>query len=255
MPTPTLVIGAPCWIDLYWSDTEKATEFYGGLFGWTTETQREEFGGYFTFLKDGKHVGGCMANDGQQGMPDVWTTYLTTDDVERTAADAEGEGRPGAHGADAGGGERLLRDHRRPGRRGHRRVAAGPGLGLRDLERARRAEVVRAAHHSDYDATVDFYRDVFGWNTNTYSDKPEFRYTTLRSGADDLAGIMDASQFCSRAPPALDDLLRRRGHGRRSRAGRRARRQGREEAKDTPWGRLAEAADPTGTAFKLMASS
>ena len=64
MPTPTLVVGAPCWIDLYSSDTEKATEFYGGLFGWTTEMQREEFGGYFTFLKDGKHVGGCMANSG-----------------------------------------------------------------------------------------------------------------------------------------------------------------------------------------------
>ncbi len=26
-------------------------------------------------------------------------------------------------------------------------------------------------------------------------------------------------------------------------------------AKDTPWGRLAQAADPTGTAFKLMASA
>ena len=92
MPSPTLVIGAPCWIDLFSSDTEKAKEFYGGLFGWTAETQREEFGGYFTFLKDGKHVGGCMANDGQQGMPDAWTTYLTTDDVERTAADAKAKG-------------------------------------------------------------------------------------------------------------------------------------------------------------------
>ena len=28
-----------------------------------------------------------------------------------------------------------------------------------------------------------------------------------------------------------------------------------QEAKDTPWGRLAQAADPTGTAFKLMASA
>ena len=70
MPTPTLVIGAPCWIDLYSSDTEKATEFYGGLFGWTPEVQREEFGGYFTFVKDGKHVGGCMANTGEEGHPD-----------------------------------------------------------------------------------------------------------------------------------------------------------------------------------------
>ena len=50
-------------------------------------------------------------------------------------------------------------------------------------------------------ATVDFYRDVFGWNTNTYSDTPEFRYTTLRSGADDLAGIMDASQLSEGAAP------------------------------------------------------
>ena len=29
MPAPTLVVGAPCWIDLYSSDTDKATEFYG----------------------------------------------------------------------------------------------------------------------------------------------------------------------------------------------------------------------------------
>ncbi len=41
MPTPTLVVGAPCWIDLYSSDIDKATEFYGQLFGWTKEMQRE----------------------------------------------------------------------------------------------------------------------------------------------------------------------------------------------------------------------
>ena len=26
-------------------------------------------------------------------------------------------------------------------------------------------------HTRNYDASVDFYRDVFGWNTNTYSDR------------------------------------------------------------------------------------
>lgn len=46
MPAPTLVVGAPCWIDLYSSDTEKATDFYGPLFGWTTESAGPEFGGY-----------------------------------------------------------------------------------------------------------------------------------------------------------------------------------------------------------------
>ena len=37
MPAPTLVVGAPCWIDLYSSDTAKATAFYSQLFGWSAE--------------------------------------------------------------------------------------------------------------------------------------------------------------------------------------------------------------------------
>ena len=254
MPTPTLVIGAPCWIDLFSSDTEKAQEFYGGLFGWTTETQREEFGGYFTFLKDGKHVGGCMANDGQQGMPDVWTTYLTTDDVERTAADAKAKGgqvhlepmQVAENGSFA-----IIGD---PG---------GAGIGAWQPDQVTGFEIWNEPgaprwfelHTAAYDATVDFYRDVFGWNTNTYSDTPEFRYTTLRSGADDLAGIMDASQLSEGAAPgwtiyfgvedtdaALERVVELGGKVT-------------QEAKDTPWGRLAQAADPTGTAFKLMASA
>ena len=98
MPVPTLVVGAPCWIDLYSSDTDKATEFYGKVFGWTTESAGPEFGGYFTFLKDGKHVGGCMANDGQKGYPDAWTIYLQTDDAEALAlavlADPAVQGHP-----------------------------------------------------------------------------------------------------------------------------------------------------------------
>ena len=54
MPSPTLIVGAPCWIDLYSSDTDKATAFYGDLFGWTAQPPEEGFGGYFIFTKDGK---------------------------------------------------------------------------------------------------------------------------------------------------------------------------------------------------------
>ncbi len=50
-------------------------------------------------------------------------------------------------------------------------------------------------HTSDYQASVGFYRNVFGWDTHVASDTPEFRYTTLRDGEDWLAGIMDASGF------------------------------------------------------------
>ncbi len=42
MPTPTLVVGAPCWIDLYSSDADRAKDFYGRLFGWTAEAAEPE---------------------------------------------------------------------------------------------------------------------------------------------------------------------------------------------------------------------
>jgi predicted enzyme related to lactoylglutathione lyase len=74
MPPPTLVAGTPCWIDLFSTDTDRATAFYGAILGWRAEPPQEGFGGYFTFTRDGKHVAGCMKNDGTQGMPDVWTS-------------------------------------------------------------------------------------------------------------------------------------------------------------------------------------
>ena len=146
MPSPTLVIGAPCWIDLYSSDTEKAAEFYGGLFGWTTETAARGVR-RLLHVPEGRQARRRLHGErrpaGHAGRVDH-----VLDDRRRRAhrRRRQGEGRPGAHGADAGGGERIVRHHRRPGRRRHRRVAARTRSGLRDLERARRAEVVRAAH-------------------------------------------------------------------------------------------------------------
>src|SRR6185436_3370472 len=85
MPTPTLIVGAPCWIDLYSSDPDKASAFYGELFGWTAQPPQEGFGGYFVYTKDGKAVAGCMRNDGSMGYPDAWGIHLMTDDVDRAA--------------------------------------------------------------------------------------------------------------------------------------------------------------------------
>src|SRR5688572_24801449 len=92
MPAPTLVLGAPCWIDLYSSDTERAKDFYGRLFGWTTFDPGAEYGGYFIFQRDGKAVAGCMGNSGEEGHPDAWTVYLHTDSADRTVADAKAHG-------------------------------------------------------------------------------------------------------------------------------------------------------------------
>lgn len=254
MPAPTLVVGAPCWIDLYSSDTDKATDFYGQLFGWTTESAGPEFGGYFTFLKDGKHVAGCMHNDGQEGYPDAWTVYLMTDDAGRTAAAA------------AAKGGRVLLEPMAVAENGVMAMVADPGqatIGVWQPGNQKgfdiRNEVGTAAwfelHTRDYEATVDFYRDVFASDPHTAGDSPEFRYTTLGRDENALAGIMDATRFMPEGAPAawsiyfeVDDtdatLEQVAGLG-----GKILR-----PAEDTPFGRLAQAADPTGTSFKLVAN-
>jgi predicted enzyme related to lactoylglutathione lyase len=106
----------------------------------------------------------------------------------------------------------------------------------------------------DYEATIAFYRDVFGWETQTVGDTPEFRYTLAQRGPDQLAGIMDGSGFLPEGVPAhwvvyfgtedADATLAKITSLGGSVV---------MPAEDTPYGRLAEAADPTGVHFKLVA--
>ena len=109
-------------------------------------------------------------------------------------------------------------------------------------------------HTRDYEAAVAFYRDVFRWETHVVGDTQEFRYTTLVHGEGSLAGIMDASGFLPEGVPAhwsvyfgvedadaaLAKVVELNGSILRP-------------AEDTPYGRLATAADPTGAQFKLVA--
>jgi predicted enzyme related to lactoylglutathione lyase len=108
-------------------------------------------------------------------------------------------------------------------------------------------------HTRDFQSAVGFYRDVFGWDTHVVSDTAEFRYVTLRHGEDWLAGIMDAAGLLPDGVGAhwsvyfgvqdTDAALARIVELGGSIVA---------AAKDTPYGRLATATDPTGAQFKLV---
>ena len=245
-------IGSPCWVDVLTTDPARTQEFYGRLFGWTVEDPGEEYGGYFNFQKDGVYVAGGMRNDGASGVPDLWSVYLATDDADATVAGHRGRRR--GHGpGDGRDGARAHGRRRRRRRCGDRDVATRPAQGVRRHGRARRAGVVRAPH-TRYDASVGFYRDVFGWSTQVASDTPEFRYTTMDVGGEQLAGIMDASAFLPEGVPSgwtayfavddtdatLSEVVALGGEVVTA-------------AEDSPYGRLATVADATGVCFRVIA--
>jgi uncharacterized protein len=248
-------IGAPCWIDLFTSEPEKSTAFYTRLFGWTAEEAGAEYGGYINFLKDGVPVAGCMHNDGQAGSPDLWSVYLATDDAPATT-DA----------AVANGGQVLVpaMEVMELGSMAVVTDAGGAAIGIWQPGLHQGFGILGEPgtptwfelHTRDYDASVEFYRKVFTWDAHVMSDTPEFRYTTLGEGDAQLAGIMDATAFLPDGVPAnwsiyfgvdeadaaLKEIIDLGGSVVLP-------------AEDTPYGRLAQAADPTGALFKLVAGS
>lgn len=253
MPTrDTAPVGAPCWVDLMTSDVAGSRTFYCELFGWTAEEPAEEFGGYFNFRKDGVRVAGCMGTEPGSGVPDAWSIYLATDDAAKTVDVAA------AHGGQV---------HVQPavvGDLGTMAVIGDPGgagigvwqPGLHDgfgIYSEAGSPSWFELHTRDYQGALDFYRTVFGWDTHTVSDTPEFRYTTLVHDDSWLAGVMDASAMLPEGTPAhwsvyfgvddTDAALERIGELGGSVV---------MPAEDTPYGRLAVAADPTGAQFKLV---
>ena len=98
---------------------------------------------------------------------------------------------------------------------------------------------------------------MFGWNTHTMSDTPEFRYTTLGEGDDQQAGdhgrrrrvLPDGVPAHWRVYVGVADadatIAQAVGLGATVVV----------PALDTPYGRLAKLADPTGATFCIQQSN
>jgi predicted enzyme related to lactoylglutathione lyase len=248
-------IGAPCWIDLLTSDVVRARDFYNEILGWSAGEASEQFGGYFMFMHDGVPMAGCMQHTpGAPGMegPDQWGVYLSSTDTKATVEKAIAGGgslRVGPMDIEELGTEAIVADSAGVPI-GAWQANQFPGLTVFDQPGA---AVWFQLLTSDYTGAVSFYEDVFGWQTRVQSDTPEFRGTVLTAGGEDFAGIAAATDgdLAAGEPgrwqvyfrvddvdSALRGIVRLGGTVLRA-------------AADTPFGRLAEAADPMGARFNL----
>lgn len=79
------------WADISSPDPAAASAFYGALFGWDAESQQDPDGNYIytMFSQDGKATAGLgpqPAEVADHGMPPMWNSYITVDDIDAAIA-------------------------------------------------------------------------------------------------------------------------------------------------------------------------
>jgi predicted enzyme related to lactoylglutathione lyase len=92
-PSSPVSPGAFCWDELLTPDPDAAAAFYAGLLGWERRSEPMAGGGAYTVLtRDGQPVAGVMAMPAGATFRPSWLPYVATDDVDRTAAQAQSLG-------------------------------------------------------------------------------------------------------------------------------------------------------------------
>lgn len=247
--------GAPCWADLWTSDVEGSRRFYSRLFGWEAHEADPTHGGYFMFTRQGAPIAGAMGSMGDLEANDTWKPYFCTDDMtaslERVAV-AGGQVLVPAMPVDELGVQAVVQD------------PTGAVAGLWQPIEFQGFSVLGEdgapswfeLHTADHPAAVAFYREVLGVDFDSTADSDDFRYWTFRPpGTEaDTGGVMDSRAWVAPGAAAwsiyweVDDLDA--ALGRVEELGGSVGR----GPDDTPWGRMAEVADPSGAAFKLRTS-
>jgi predicted enzyme related to lactoylglutathione lyase len=256
MPTrETAPLGAPCWIELSSSDTERARDFYAALFGWTCEVASADYGSYVNCSLNGARVAGMMQNASDSGLPDGWTTYFSSADAQATADAADESGGQSAVAPMAVGSMGTMAMLEDPGG-AQVGVWQAADHGGYQVHGENGAPVWHELHTRHFRASVLFYETVFGWRTSVLSDTDEFRFTTANFDGVEFAGIFDATNTMGEETPAnwrvyfgVDDVDRAVALAETLGAAVVT------AAEDSPYGRLATLSDPTGAQFTVMAPS
>jgi uncharacterized protein len=188
--------GEPCWAELGTSDPAAAKAFYGGVFGWSAETDpRPEAGGY-TMMQLGADPVVAVSPLYAPGQQTAWNVCFATADADATATAAQktggsvlmepmdvfDAGRFAVLADPAGAAFQIWQPR---AFRGAARFAEPDSLGwvelaTRDVEGAKR-----------------FYPELFGWSVD-----PSEWYTQWGLGGTDFGGMADmGDRFAAEVPP------------------------------------------------------
>ena len=183
--------GSFSWCDLGVPETQKALDFYTGLFGWTPQANPIGDGmSYYIFLTDDKDVAALYpARPDQHGAPTGWMNYISVDDLELRTKTAE-----------QAGGTVLAEPFEvfDSGRMSTIQDPTGAVFSLWEAKSHIGARVVNEPGAmcwnelwtTDDERAKTFYRDVFGWTYEGYDMGDGAQYTVVRAGERSNGGIV-----------------------------------------------------------------
>ena len=245
--------GTPCWVDVMVTDPAAAKAFYSGLFGWDIQDGPPEAGGYAMCMLNGRPAAAIMPKPEGNPFPNVWSTYLATDDLDGTVAKAKEAGSTFmmepmdvmtagriAFGLDPTGAPYGIwqgGDHKGVG------IYNEPG-----------SLVWNELMTRDYEGAKAFYGGVFGYSYDEMADV-SFTYSTIKRASDGevVAGLGELPSSAPAEVPAswviyfmVEDCDA--SVAKAAKLGASVDRQ----PFDTPFGRMATVTGPQGEVFSLM---
>lgn len=192
--------GTFSWTDLQTTDADAAKKFYTELFGWKPVDMPIPGGGVYTMLQqDGKDVA-ALSQMGEeqkkQGMPPVWNSYITVDDVDATADKAKELGGTVAMGPF---------DVMDAGRMAVIQDPTGAFVSLWQTGTHKGAGIFNVPNTMswneldtrDTQAAKDFYTKLLGWETET----DESGYTMWLNRGRANGGMMQIEDSWGDVPP------------------------------------------------------
>ncbi len=253
MPHPH---GLFTYVDVAVPDIDAASQFYEAVFGWKAVDLAP---GYRMFMKDGKKAAGLgeLSPEQQaQGMPPVWSSYVSVDSVDAIAAKVP----------ELGGTVMVPpMDIMDQGRMTYVSDPAGAALGFWQAGVHDGAEVFNEPGAlswnelgtRDVAAAKAFYGALLpAWSLEDQEFDGGFTYTLIKLDGRDNGGIFDmSSMFPTEVPAhwgvyfAVSDT-----DGAVAEATRRGATLVMGPA-DTPFGRMASLVDPQGAAFRMITLS
>lgn len=251
--------GTPCWVELSAPDIDQAIAFYSGLLGWEVPEQPPEIaeatGGYRRAMLNGADVAGMMPFMQEDQVP-AWTTYVSVEDADATAAAVR----------EAGGS--VIVEPMAVMDLGTMAVFSDPGgavFGTWQPGTFAGAGVVNETgalswnelNTRDAEGAAAFYGAVFGWRFEQQEMGEGETYTSLMLDGEPVGGMLDLVErrIPETIPPhwqvyfVVEDT---------DAAIERAKQSGGSvmmEPIDLPAGRIAILQDPAGTAFAVIALS